>query len=115
MDDVEAVVALEREVQTPQCRHDRARLAALLAEDVEEVGASGRVWSRAELIELMVGEEPDAAPIVMRDLTGRVISEGVVLVRWDSLRDGRRARRSSLWRREPSWWRLVHHQGTLLG
>jgi len=43
-----------------------------------------------------------------------VVTDGVVLLRWDSDSGGRRARRTSLWRRDPQGWRLVHHQGTLL-
>lgn len=112
--DVEDVLKLERELQGAACRCDHARVRALLAEDFSEVGASGRIWDRASTLELLAAESEDAAVIEVHDLTGRVVGDGFVLVRWDSDRGGRRARRTSLWRREPGGWRLVHHQGTLL-
>jgi hypothetical protein len=113
-DDVAEVLRLERELQTPQCRRDRERVAALLAEDFAEVGASGRFWDRASTLELLGSESADGTVIEVHDLVGRVLGDGFVLARWDSVRGGRRARRTSLWRRDPAGWRLVHHQGTLL-
>ena len=112
-DDLDVVMALERELQTASCRRDADRLRALLADDFEEVGASGRIWDRASTLELLAaeGSEPE---ILVRDMSARLIDEGLVLVRWDSERSDRRARRTSLWRRGPDGWRLVHHQGTLL-
>jgi hypothetical protein len=112
--DVEDVLQLERELQGAACRCDHARMTALLAEDFSEVGASGRIWDRASTLELLAAESEDAAVIEVHDLTGWIVGDGFVMVRWDSDRAGRRARRTSLWRREPGGWRLVHHQGTLL-
>lgn len=112
--DVGEVLQLERELQTAECRRDRARVSALLAEDFLEVGASGRVWDRPSTLELLGAESGDDAVIEVHHLTGRVIGDGFVLACWDSDRGGRRARRTSLWRRDLAGWRLVHHQGTLL-
>lgn len=112
--DVADVLQLERELQTAECRRDRARVIALLAEDFAEVGASGRVWDRASTLELLDAGSGDDSVIGVHDLTGRIVGDGFVLTRWDSDRGGRRARRTSLWRRDPAGWRLVHHQGTLL-
>jgi hypothetical protein len=112
--DVAEVLELERELQSSECRRDHARVSALLAEDFSEVGASGRVWDLATTLELLAAESDDAAVIEIRDLTGRTIGDGFIMVRWDSDRGGRRARRTSLWRREPAGWRLVHHRGTPL-
>jgi hypothetical protein len=92
------------------------RDVALLADDFIEVGASGRVWDLASTLQLLGAESQPGtdAVIEVHDLTGRVIGDGFVMARWDSVRGGRRARRTSLWRRDPAGWRLVHHQGTLL-
>jgi hypothetical protein len=114
--DVAEVLELERELQTAECRRDRARVTALLADDFIEVGASGRVWDRASTLEHL-GAEPRAgadAVIGVHELTGRVVGDEFVMARWDSARGGRRARRTSLSRRDPAGWRLVHHQGTPL-
>jgi hypothetical protein len=113
-DAVDQVLALERELQTTACRADADRVAALLADDFTEVGASGRVWDRPATLRLLAEETDDEPAIGVLGLTGRVIGPGFVLAHWDSDRGGRRARRTSLWRREPTGWRLVHHQGTPL-
>ncbi|MER7796976.1 DUF4440 domain-containing protein [Microbacterium sp. NPDC096154] len=116
--DVDAVLALERELQTPQARRDPARLERLLAPDFTEIGASGQVWDRAAIGELLAHDDGDGdgdeEPIEVLDLAGRNLTDGLVLVTWRSQRSGRSARRSSLWRHDPDGWRLVHHQGTPL-
>ena len=114
-DDVTDVLQFERELQTAECRRDRARVGALLAEDFMEVGSSGRVWDRPSALELLGGQTGGEAVIEVHDLTGRIIGDGFIMVRWDSDRGGRRSRRTSLWRRDPAGWRLVYHQGTPIG
>lgn len=111
-DDIETVLGLERELQLPSVRRDRERVLALLAPEFTEIGASGRVWGRAEVVELLSGETDGAEPIEVHDLEGRALASDIVLVTWISARGGRRAHRSSLWRRYAEGWRLVHHQGT---
>ena len=113
-DPVATVLALERELQSATARRDPGRLAALIAEDFVEVGASGQVWDHASTLALLAGEGEQEAPIEVHDLTGRIIDDGVVMVQWDSRRGDRRARRTSLWRHDPHGWRIVHHQGTVL-
>lgn len=112
--DVEHVMSLERELQSTACRTNPARLGELLAPDFEEVGASGRLWELETILEQLATETPDDAEIEVLNLTGRAVADGLVLLRWDSSRAGRRARRVSLWRRDDAGWRLVHHQGTPL-
>jgi hypothetical protein len=112
--DIAAVLQLEQELQTAGCRRDRVRVAALLAEDFLEIGASGTIWDRAATLDLLAAEPDDGPVIGVSSLTGRIISDGCILAGWDSERAGRRARRTSLWRLDQAGWRLVHHQGTLL-
>ena len=110
--EIETVLALERELQTAHCRSDPDRLADLLADDFVEVGASGAVWDKASILDLLDSE--DSVEIEVLQLSGRVISADLVLLHWISRRADMRARRTSLWRRIESGWELVHHQGTPL-
>lgn len=100
------------ELQTPECRRNRGRLVSLLAEDFTEVGASGAVWDKASILDLLGGE--DSVEIEVLELSGRAISTDLVLVHWISKTYEMRARRTSLWRRTESGWELAHHQGTPL-
>ncbi|MFT4135874.1 DUF4440 domain-containing protein [Microbacterium sp.] len=110
--ELEAVAALERELQTPECRSDPARVAELLADDFEEVSASGSAWSKADTLAGLAAEASEAPRIHVHELVTRRVADDVVLARWMSERSGRRAERTSLWRRDDDRWRLVHHQGT---
>ncbi|MCZ4522095.1 DUF4440 domain-containing protein [Rhodococcus ruber] len=110
--DLATVLALERELQTPECRRNRGRLVSLFAEDFTEVGASGAVWDKTSILELLGTE--DSVEIEVLELSGRAVGTDFVLVHWISQTSGKRARRTSLWRRATSGWESIHHQGTPL-
>ncbi len=86
----------------------------LLDPEFREIGASGRLWSRSEIIASLV-ERSRASdePIKASDMVGVLLAPGVVHLTYVSDDGGRRARRSSVWRRTDRGWRLYFHQGTL--
>jgi hypothetical protein len=113
---LDQVLELERELQTPTCRSDQGRLRQLLAPDFVEIGASGRRWEREDILAMLREEstDPAAGEIEVVALSCRALAPGVVQVFWDSARDGRRARRTSIWCERDGGWQQVYHQGTLL-
>jgi hypothetical protein len=106
----------EESLLDPAVRRDRTRVAALLADSFQEFGSSGRVWSRAVIIDSLASE--DHQPVAMEDFNCERIAEDVALVTYRSVRSdaatGARstALRSSLWIRESGEWRMRFHQGT---
>ena len=110
--DLSTVLALERELQTAECRRDRERLTRLLADDFTEVGASGTMWDKSSILDMLGTEIPVEIEVI--EPTGRVIGPDYVLLQWVSQTPEMRARRTSLWRRSDTGWELVHHQGTPL-
>lgn len=111
--EVEEVVALELALLTPAVRRSRARLEELLDPEFVEIGASGRLWSRDAIIEMLVGgDDRVRAPLPTAEMTGRSAAPGVILLTYVSDPGGRAARRSSLWRRSGRSWRVLFHQGT---
>ena len=118
--DVEAVAALEVVLLTPEVRRSRARLEELLDPEFIEIGASGRLWSRPAVIDMLAGGEDrdgsraEWAPLPTAEMAGRPVAPGLVLLTYVCDPGGRAARRSSLWRRSGSSWRMLFHQGTLL-
>jgi len=58
------------------------------------------------------GEEP---AITATEMTGTRLAGDVIHLTYLSERAGRRALRSSIWRRTPDGWRVYFHQGTLIG
>lgn len=111
-EDVDHVLELERELQTPQCRSHPRRLRTVLASDFREIGASGRVWDREAMIDHLQTDDPEVLKIAINELSGRRIVSDLILVTWVSEKDGERAWRTSLWRSTTHGWQLVHHQGT---
>jgi hypothetical protein len=112
----EELLRNEKLLLDPAFRHDRAQVAALLAEDFFEFGSSGRVWSRDTILDLLATE--DYVPPVMEDFACRLIADGVVLVTYRTFRinpeTGQRdaALRSSLWTRHSGQWVVCFHPGT---
>ena len=73
----------------------------------------GRLWTRAEMLSDLAGELSDGSgAIEATEMAAVVVGSELVLLTYVSNWRGRRARRSSLWRRSTGSWRLLHHQGT---
>jgi len=106
----------EMSLLDPAMRRDRVRVAALLSEDFLEFGASGRAWTRAQILDLLAAEKFD--PPVIEDFACRRIADTVVLVTYRAVRAkgvaGERevTLRSSLWAKRAGKWRMCFHQGT---
>jgi hypothetical protein len=114
-EDVQLVIGLELQLLQPRIRASAGELERLLHPDFYEFGASGHRWGRAEIIQALMGERPQAgqAPVTAADLTGIRLADDVVHVTYLSRRDQRAARRSSIWLRTEAGWRIYFHQGTL--
>lgn len=113
---LEMLVKLESSLHTETVRRSGEKLEALLHEHFEEVGASGRTYTRHQAIDLMAGElEPS---FEASDFVLQVISQDVALLRYTLFRRTRegnalRSLRSSIWVHEHGSWKLFYHQGTV--
>ena len=106
-----ALLEAEKALADPDVRSSPRRVEQLLHPDFTEIGSSGDVYDRDEMIEMITSETPGG--VVMRDFRVRLLSRDTVLVTYRSIgTSGREARRSSIWVDEGSGWRLIHHQGT---
>jgi hypothetical protein len=100
----------------PAVRRDPNRVAALLTEDFFEIGASGRVWTRDEILDSLVSEAYSAP--VIEDFACQQLVKDVVLVTYRAMRSdeetGQRSvtLRSSIWMKKPGKWQMRFHQGT---
>jgi ribonuclease HI len=107
--DEEQVVALERSLLRDDVRADATAVAALLHPSWEEVGASGRLWSREEMLGAVAPLE-DPVALEVRSLS-RIGDDALLLV-WRAVSASGSSLRSSLWVREGDTWRQRFHQGT---
>jgi ribonuclease HI len=107
--EVEHVLDLERALLTDTVRSDPSRVAALLHPDWYEVGASGRIWNRAEML-ATVG--PLAAAVECEVIDAQHVTRNEILLLWRSTGNGSPALRTSLWIRTTGNWQQRFHQGT---
>jgi ribonuclease HI len=102
------VVRLERSLLSDDVRSDPASVAALLHPEWEEIGASGRRWSRDELLAEIA---PLPSPVELELLATHEVAPDAQLIVWRSVGEAS-ALRSSLWVRSGGRWRQRFHQGT---
>jgi hypothetical protein len=97
----------------PAVRASPELVAELLHPEFVEFGASGRRWDAASVLAVMGGGAAEP-PIEVTGLAGTRLAADVVHLTYLSNAGGRRARRSSVWRRDARGrWLLWFHQGTL--
>lgn len=89
---------------------------AVLAADFEEIGASGRRWTRAETLTVLAGEPRDAT-VRIETFVAAPLAQDIVFATYDTVglgADGLPARRqrSSIWVRRGGRWQMRFNQGT---
>ena len=106
------IETLELEIATQSSRKNSARLAQLLADDFQEFGKSGKIYSKEQIIALLSDEAP--REIALSNFTFKALANDAVLVTYQSSSNGISANRSSIWiKRDGQDWQLLHHQGTV--
>ncbi|MFJ3970923.1 DUF4440 domain-containing protein [Streptomyces parvus] len=123
--DVNAAIDAELQLLDPAVRTSRALAARLLDPEFVEVGASGRRWTYKEMLDALPDldgksgsrdEEGDGGGPRFEPsrMSGVVLAPGIVHLTYETDFGGRRARRSSLWRRRggETDWRMYYHQAT---
>ena len=114
-DQVAEAMTAEHESLSLECRADPARFERLLAPDFHEFGASGGEIGYAGTAEqVAAATDPEGDPIRVENMRGWLLADGLVMLKYTSENQGRRANRTSLWRRTASGrWQIFHHQGTI--
>ena len=110
---------LEQSLLDPALRRDPDRVAALLADDFTEIGSSGRIFSRTDILD-QLKHEPTGDTLSLHDFAAQEIAPGIALVTYRTVRSDaagtpiRQALRSSLWIHREGLWQMRFHQGTPL-
>ena len=101
----------------PELGTTRADFEKMTAEDFWEIGASGRRYSRAEVLDALEKRwsAPHADVWETSDFECRRLAADVFLLTYSLLQDGvRRTRRATVWQRTAEGWKILYHQGTLI-
>ncbi len=81
-----------------------------------EVGASGRRYSREEILEILEKRVPNTEEKTWRkeDFHLRKLAPTVYLVTYTLFQGRRVTRRSTCWHRTTAGWKILYHQGTIV-
>ena len=107
--DAEQVIALERALLEDETRSDSAAVAALLHPQWTEIGRSGRLWTRDEMLD-DIGPLDD--PGTLDVISCMPVGPDAMLLTWRLSQDSGTTMRSSLWVRAAGHWQQLFHQGT---
>ena len=111
--DFEAVKAAEVALLTSAIRRDPGRVRDLLHEDFVEIGRSGRLWTRDEILTSLSAE--DDRPDPETDEWAFVeVADGLVLLTYRVRRESGESRHSSIWDLRSGDPKLRFHQGTVV-
>ena len=103
---------LETELLSPNSRKSE-RVAQLLADGFTEIGSSGRVYTKADIISALRAEQPSS--ITASDFSVQLIAPATALLCYSACRQSASevySRRSSIWQLQNGQWRMLFHQGT---
>ncbi|WP_407354468.1 DUF4440 domain-containing protein [Luteimonas sp. R10] len=107
---------LELALLSADVRTSAEALARLLADDFREIGASGHMFGKDEVLVRLPCESGVAFATEAMEV--RELAAGLAQVTYRATRSAegetRRSWRSSLWRRGAAGWSMVFHQGTPL-
>ena len=118
-DAVNEAIAGELALMDPAVRASRSEAVRLLDPEYVEIGASGRHYTYEHMLAWLpehAGSTADGPRYDPSAITGIVLAPGLVQLRYETDFAGRRARRTSLWRKrdEETGWRMLYHQGTVV-
>lgn len=113
---LEELRGLEESLWRCETRFDDALMDRIFADDFVEIGRSGRVYSRAEMLLGNATSYDFGAKLPLPEFQAHWLSADVALVTYRSeVRDQRQVlfgARSSIWSRETGGWKPRLHQGT---
>lgn len=114
----EEIINLEKALLTFEVRQSAAKLTEMLSEDFKEIGSSGACLGLAEILENLPRERDWSA--TTQDWEFRTLSEDIVqticnaCIKKSGSATEAYSRRTSIWRLEGEFWKMVYHQGTLV-
>ena len=112
MDLLQTLLELEQRLLSQATRGDAEEISRLIADDFAEFGASGGIWSKADLVEQL-----PCQPFTQRTISEfavKPLSEHAALVTYQCHTAASNSLRSSIWRKQEEQWQMVFHQGTKL-
>lgn len=108
------LIAREPVFHHPELGTEREDYLAQTADDFWEVGASGTVYTRDEVIDALMrrGPVPGDERWVLSEVRCRPLGGSTFALTYLLDQAGPRTRRLTIWRRSSGGWKAEYHQGT---
>jgi hypothetical protein len=101
---------LEEQLLRPEVRMSAAQVSDLLADGFIEFGASGRIYDKKQIIDLLQQEQGRGGQRTVKNFFARELAADVVLATYRIVES--QTIRSSIWKLTNGRWRMEFHQGT---
>ena len=114
---LEELIRREPIFHRPEFGTRRADFENMTVPNFWEIGASGRRYSREYVLDLLEKRYAKPAPEIWEtsEFCCRELAQDTYLLNYTLLQDNaRKTRRSTIWRRTGSGWKIVFHQGTMV-
>ena len=120
--DAEMFRRLEQTLHRPESESARQKVSELLAEDFVEFGATGGIYDKKVVVDVLAQGAPMNTPRAPKvsDFKVKLVSSDAVLVTYlchslpTAVSKGRLTLRSSIWKMIDGQWQLLFHQGTVI-
>ncbi len=112
------LLLLEQSLLKPDTRKSIELLGNLLSDDFMEIGSSGMVYTKEDVIKAMLIET--SVNFELEDFRVNLLSDEIALVTYKAVKSGPdvleniSSLRSSVWKLFNGSWKIVFHQGTVL-
>ena len=111
----QSVIDGELALLDPAVRTDPLALERWLDPEFTEIGQSGRLWTRDEILDdLITTDQSDYAEAELTEPLVRELAPHCYLLTYVVQIGDRRSRRSSIWRFRDGQWQMIFNQGTQL-
>ena len=111
---IKQIALLEHRLHDPEIRRSPQELGKLLTDDFLEFGASGEVYNKQEIVDLLLSDP--GLELEVENEVVNVLAPGVCLITYTSVKkidtEIYRTNRSSIWKFDNESWKMVFHQGT---
>jgi hypothetical protein len=107
-DRFEHIKYLELSLLNPEVRTVPEKLDQILSDDFIEIGQSGRLYNKRDIIDELEKAPPSTA--IFFDFDIRALSDVLILATYKSTNATRTVQRYSLWEKTSGDWRILYHE-----
>jgi len=111
----EMIIEMELKLLDRNIRNNKNELIKYISREFIEYGASGRIYTYNDTVNLPSNEEDQIIYEIIK-IDTKILSENIILVLYiieiQNENEKNISNRSSIWKKENNDWKIIFHQGT---